>query len=81
MPYISVQVDLEEVYGELSKWEKGMLVDWLEQDDILPTVKVSKYNGLMNQEFNDVCSKLAQSYYRMSKEDEETICKIMKKYN
>jgi len=81
MTYISVQVDLEEVYDDLSKREKGMLVDWLEQDDILPAVKVSEYNGLMNQEFNDVCSKLAQSYYRMSKEDEETIRRIIKKYS
>jgi hypothetical protein len=81
MPYVSIHVDLEDVYDDLSKSEKEMLVDWLEQDDILPTVNVSNYNGLMNHEFTETCSKLAQSYYRMSKEDEETIIKIMKKYN
>lgn len=81
MPYVNIHVDLEDVYDDLSKSEKEMLVDWLEQDDILPTIKVSNYSGLMNQEFNDVCSKLAQSYYRMSKEDEELIVKIMKKYS
>jgi hypothetical protein len=88
MPYVSIHVDLEDVYNDLSKSEKEMLVDWLEQDDILPTVddilptvNVSNYNGLMNHEFTETCSKLAQSYYRMSKEDEETIVKIMKKYN
>jgi hypothetical protein len=81
MPYVNIHVDLEDVYDDLSKSEKQMLVDWLEQDDILPTIKVSNYSGLMNQEFNDVCSKLAQSYYRMSKEDEELIVKIMKKYS
>jgi hypothetical protein len=81
MPYVSIHVDLEDVYNDLSKSEKEMLVDWLGQDDILPTVNVSNYNGLMNHEFTETCSKLAQSYYRMSKEDEETIVKIMKKYN
>jgi hypothetical protein len=81
MPYVSIHVDLEDVYNDLSKSEKEMLVDWLEQDDILPTVNVSNYNGLMNHEFTETCSKLAQSYYRVSKEDEETIVKIMKKYN
>jgi hypothetical protein len=81
MPYVSIHVDLEDVYDDLSKSEKEMLVDWLEQDDILPTVNVSNYNGLMNHEFTETCSKLAQSYYRVSKEDEETIVKIMKKYN
>lgn len=81
MPYINVHVDIDDVYNDLSKTEKDMLVDWLEQDGVLPTVAVSGYNGIMNQYFNDVCSKLAQSYYRMSKEDEETILKIMKKYS
>jgi hypothetical protein len=81
MPYVSIHVDLEDVYNDLSKSEKEMLVDWLGQDDILPTVNVSNYNGLMNHEFTETCSKLAQSYYRVSKEDEETIVKIMKKYN
>lgn len=81
MAYINVNIDLEDIYDDLSKKEKEMLVDWLEQDGVLPTVAVSSYNGIMNQDFNDVCSKLAQSYYRMSKEDEETILKIMKKYN
>lgn len=81
MAYINVHVDLEDIYDNLSKKEKEMLVDWLEQDDVLPTVAVSSYNGIMNQDFNDVCSKLAQSYYKMDKEDEETILKIMKKYN
>jgi hypothetical protein len=81
MPYVSIHVDLEDVYNDLSKSEKEMLVDWLGQDDILPTVNVSNYNGLINHEFVETCSKLAQSYYRMSKEDEETIVKIMKKYN
>ena len=81
MAYINVHVDLEDVYDELSKKEKEMLVDWLEQDDVLPTVAVSNYKGIMNEEFNDICSRLAQSYYRMSKEDEEMVVTIMKKYN
>ena len=81
MAYINVHVDLEDVYDELSKKEKEMLVDWLEQDDVLPTVAVSNYKGIMNEEFNDICSRLAQSYYRMSKEDEEMVVAIMKKYN
>ena len=81
MAYVSVHVDLEDVYDELSKKEKEMLISWLEEDDILPTVNVSGYKGIMNEEFNDACSRLAQSYYRMSKEDEEMVVSIMKKYN
>ena len=81
MAYVSVHVDLEDVYDELSKKEKEMLISWLEEDDILPTVNVSGYKGIMNEEFNDICSRLAQSYYRMSKEDEEMVVTIMKKYN
>jgi hypothetical protein len=81
MAYINVHVDLEDIYDDLSKKEKEMLIDWLEQDDVLPTVAVSSYKGIMNQDFNDVCSKLAQSYYKLSKEDEQAIIEIAKKYS
>ena len=81
MPYVNVHVDLEDIYDDLSTKEKEMLVDWLEQDGTLPTVKVSNYNGIMNEEFTNVCSKLAQTYYKMSKEDEQLIINIVNKYN
>lgn len=81
MTYISVDVDLKEVYDNLYKTEKESLLQWLEEDGVLPETSKPSYNGLINKDFNEVCSKLSQSYYRMSKEDEETITKIMKKYN
>lgn len=81
MPYVNIHVDLEDIYDDLSTKEKEMLVDWLEQDDTLPTVKVSNYTGIMNEEFTNVCSKLAQTYYKMSKEDEQLIINIVNKYN
>lgn len=80
MTYISIDIDLEDVYGGLSTRERENLVLWLEEDGYLPKEKVSNYDGIMNDEFTEVCVKIAQSYYRMDHDDIETITKLMKKY-
>ena len=81
MPWITVNIDLDEIYDDLTTGEKQMLVEWLDADDIISLSDATKFSGISNPDFNEVCNKLAQSYYKMSKADEETIIKIMKKYN
>ena len=82
MAYVNINVDLWEIYGDLTKREKLELLDWLDEDGLteIPMDTPPSNSGLMNEEFSRVCGKLAKSYYRMSKEDEETIVRIMKKY-
>jgi len=82
MAYVNITVDLWEIYGSLCKREKQELLDWLDEDGFteIPMDTPPEKGGLMNEEFSRVCGKLAKSYYRMDKEDEETIIKIMKKY-
>ena len=82
MAYVNITVDLWEIYGDLTKREKLELLDWLDEDGLteIPMDTPPSNSGLMNEEFSRVCGKLAKSYYRMDKEDEETIIKIMKKY-
>jgi hypothetical protein len=81
MPWINVDIDLDEIYDDLSTSEKKMLVEWLDADDLIALPDETKFSGISNPDFNEVCAKLAQSYYKMSKADEETIIQIMKKYN
>jgi len=81
MPYISVNVDLDEVYDELSTGDKKDLVEWLSDDGFIDTTITPKNSGLTNDAFNEMCSKLANVYYRMSKEDEEIIINMVKKYS
>lgn len=80
MAYISIDIDLGDVYKDLSTREKENLVYWLEEDGYLPKENVSNYDGMMNDEFTEVCAKIVQSYYRMDHDDIETITKLMKKY-
>jgi hypothetical protein len=81
MPYISVNVDLDEVYDELSTGDKKDLVEWLSDDGFIDTTITPENSGLTNDAFNEMCSKLANAYYRMSKEDEEIIINMVKKYS
>ena len=82
MAYVNINVDLWEIYESLCKREKQELLDWLDEDGLteIPMDTPPSNSGLMNEEFSRVCGKLSKSYYRMSKEDEETIVRIMKKY-
>lgn len=78
MPYVSVRVDLDDVYSDLSESEKQELVEWLVEDGY--TVTSSSTKTPTNPDFNIICDRLAKSYYRLSKEDEETIINLSKKY-
>lgn len=82
MPYVSVDVDLDDVYSELSNSDKRELVEWLTDDGYIDEPVISQNSrSLRNEEFNEACLKLADSYYRLTQEEEEIIMKIVKKYN
>ena len=77
---ITVDLDVEDVYDSLSERHKKTLLDWLREDGIVTRIGDTNSN-LINDEFTQVCGKLAESYYRMNNEDIDTVIKIMKKYN
>lgn len=78
MAYVSVHVDLSDVYDDLDSSEKQELVEWLVEDGY--TVISSSTKTPTNPDFDIICDRLAKSYYRLSKEDEETIINLSKKY-
>lgn len=87
MAWISVNVDLDDVYGDLSKTDKQMLAELLFEDNIL-----ENHNNLkIRQIFNDKdtfmeeqhkrnLSQLWNKYLVMSDEDLKTIEELSKKY-
>jgi len=87
MPEFSTYIDLEvyEFIDECSKSEINELIDELIERGHL--TKNSKGPGKPNQytlieeTHRDYCDVLANSYHRMSKEDEDTIMNIAKKYS
>lgn len=78
MTYISVDIDIDDVLWSLSDNEKQKLVDDLYDDGYI--AKNDPRYGL--PEFDDWDEKVAKLLYnkwRLSKEDEETILKIVSK--
>lgn len=81
MPYIDVNIDVDEFYDSLDRYEKRELLELLKEDlDDDISNSVNNTNKLVNGEFIRECHKLGESYYRMEQEDIETIRLLVKKY-
>lgn len=80
MPYIDV--DIDDIYWELSEREKQDLVDKLKQDGYLTErdIEFDESKSVVNQLFDEDVDKLKQSYFSMSTEDIELIRQIAKRY-
>jgi len=84
MLYINVDVDLdlEDLYDELSKREKERLIKWLEDEGYLTDQKDIEYEkmSILEQMFEDDIEKIRKAYFQISKDDFKTISEIAKKY-
>jgi len=88
MSSVRVYVDLDDVYDEMDRHDKQRMAEWLYEDEILETHPNSEIRKLTSsneesfgeKELKDNLTKLWGSYYRISKEDEELIREISKKY-
>jgi hypothetical protein len=86
MPYFSTDIDIDvyEFVSSCSRKEIKNLIDVLVEDGHLPELILN--NGTNNtlgyheSEFIEKLTKLGTKYYSLSKEDEETLEKIFKKY-
>ena len=78
MPYISVDIDFEEVYQELRDREKQQLVDWLKEDGYL--TEYEKPISVMQELFEEDVEKIKRAYLTISAEDVELINQIAKRY-
>jgi hypothetical protein len=78
MPYIKVHVDLDEIYDDMDRSDKHDIVEWLYEDGILerhsnPEIRKmvrgdQESNG--EKELRDNLSKLWNSYYQLTSEEE-----------
>ncbi len=87
MAWISIDVDLDEVYDDLRKSDKQKLAEWLYDDGILeshPNVKIKqiykKGDSFMEEQHKLNLSKLWDKYFHMSEEDLKVIEEMSKKY-
>lgn len=77
---INIDIDVEEIYEELSDSDKYRLLDWLTDDGITNMSIESSQISYMREEWGIICSKLSQLYYRMNNEEQAVIENIVKKY-
>ena len=84
MSGIRVYVDLDDVYDEMDRHDKQTIAEWLYEDGILdkhtnPEIRKmvrgdEESNG--EKELRDDLSKIWNSYYRLSNEEQEIIKNI-----
>lgn len=68
----SIEIDVEDFYDNLYDSDKEELVDLLNEDGFLHKVDV---------ETSDIFKVLRDNYFRFTKEDEDLIDMLFKKYN
>jgi hypothetical protein len=84
MPYIEVDVDVDDFYDELSRWEKQSLVEMLEKDGFCELEQednefIIKDPNALDAMWIEDMKKLFHGRLQLSNEDEETIRKIANK--
>jgi hypothetical protein len=87
MSWVRIDVDLDEVYGEMSRTDKRDMAEWLHDDGILeshPNPEIRKVvrgddESYGEKELRDNLTKLWNGHYQLSTEDEEIIKQIANK--
>ena len=86
MPSISVDVDIEidDIYDDLDSRDRARLISWLHSDghlsEYMRSNDIDSPTTLTDNAFVDDCVSLGDAYYRMSKEDIETVRAVVAKY-
>lgn len=84
MAWIRIDVDLDDVYNEMDRRDKQTMADWLFDDGILeshPNPEIRKVlrgdeESPGEKELRDNLTKVWNSYYLLTTEEEELIKKI-----
>ena len=79
MSYVSVDVDIDDVLWSMSTIEKQRLVDDLYDDGFIPKA-LDKTLKSRNPDFDEACQKLVGESWRLTKEEEEFIINLSKRF-
>lgn len=87
MPYVRIDIDLDEIYDEMDRHDKREMASWLFDDGVLgshPNPEIRKLvrgeeESIGEKEFKDALEKLWNAYHRLSNEDELLIKQIANK--
>jgi hypothetical protein len=86
MSWISIDVDLDDVYMAMDDRNKKLMAEWLDKEDHLDeykTTSIDFYEGklsVLEEEFATKLAKLASKFHSMDNEEIELIENLYKKY-
>jgi hypothetical protein len=88
MPYIRIDVDLDDVYNEMDRHDKRTIAEWLYDDGILQSHTNPEIRKVVRgddesqgeKELRDNLSKIWYSYYQLTNEEEEIIKNISNRF-
>ena len=84
MSYISIDVDLDDIYREMGRYEKSQMAEWLEDDGYLTRESeghdIPPSTSPLESHFHDVLIGLSSKFYSMSNKEIELIENLYKKY-
>ena len=80
MPYI--EVDIDEIYDDLDRYDKEKLVEWLKEDGYITSkdLEDTANQSAVEQLFTRDIDKIRSAYLTLSSEDMETLREIAKRY-
>jgi hypothetical protein len=87
MSWISVDINLEDVYDEMGRYDKEKIAEWLLEDGILENHSKAKTRRMVRgteesfgeEQLRNDLTKLWNGYYQLSNEDIEIIKNIANK--
>ncbi len=79
MSYVSVDVDIDDVLFSMSPKEMQQLVDDLYDDGYIPKA-LDKTLRSRNSDFDNACQNLVGQSWRLTKEEEEFIINLSKRF-
>jgi len=83
MSWISIDVDLDDVYREMDRRDKEKMARWLDDDGYFEEPEghnIPPSTSSLENQFHDMLINLSSKFYQMSNEEVEIITKLYKKY-
>jgi len=83
MSWISIDVDLDDIYREMDRLDKETMAGWLDEDGYFEEPEgrdILSSTSSLESQFHDKLIGLSSKFYSMSNEEIELIENLYKKY-
>lgn len=85
MAWINIDIDLDNIYDEMGRHEKELMVDWLREDGYIKDVETTdtadalpETGSLLDIEWAETINKIVEARYRLTPEQEAMLADLAK---